>query len=208
MSRIKTKNSIWIAILVSALISSCSTTYHKRKFKKFKPKQSQNNLAQKDGYYFYETKVTRYDNFVASDEGGYKPLDSVTNTAVTGMLFYDSGKVYVMKGGLFDGLEHTKKNSLQVALSNLEQRIDEFQLKTINTKNTNISVLGKYGIHQDTITIQYHRFSYGDKYLTELKGIFNAPDSFTLFQRIDFETSLLAKVKPKTIRKTYNFKRY
>jgi len=192
-----------IICLALFLVSAClSTTYHKKKFKKFNPRQTQNHLIKKNGYYFYETEICRYSNFIKPERGAIYPTDSILKTAITGILFYNNNKVYITS--YFDGLEHKKANSLQVAQNKLENRIHKFDLKTIDKKNTHISTLGKYAIHQDTITIQYFRFSHG-----EFKGILNTNNnSFNLFQKTDFNTSLFAKSKPKKINRSYRFKKY
>jgi len=188
---------ILIICLALFLVSAClSTTYHKKKFKKFNPRQTQNHLIKKNGYYFYETEICRYSNFIKPERGAIYPTDSILKTAITGILFYNNNKVYITS--YFDGLEHKKANSLQVA-----------QKATHLLKNTHISTLGKYAIHQDTITIQYFRFSHGDRYLSEFKGILNTNNnSFNLFQKTDFNTSLFAKSKPKKINRSYRFKKY
>ncbi len=122
------------------------------------------------------------------------------------MIFYDNNKIYVMN--YFDGLKFDEKNSLKVALDKLEKRIDEFDLKKIDKRENHISTLGKYSIQNDTITIQYFRFSQGDRYLTELKGALIDINSFNIFQRIDYSSSLLKKPKLKLKNMTYNFNNY
>ena len=200
---------ILITSLASLLFTSCiSITYNKRKFKKFIPIQSQDQLIKKNGYYFYETEIYRYDNYVKSKEdNSFHPTDSILKKSATGMIFYDSNKVYVMMN-YFDGLKHDEENSLKIALNKLEKRIDKFNLTTIDKRKNHISTLGKYETKNDTITIQYFRFSQGDRYLTELKGVINDSNSFKLFQRVDFSSSLFTKPKPKIKNMTYKFNQY
>ncbi|TPN86283.1 hypothetical protein [Aquimarina algicola] len=199
-------NRIIIIPIVSFLLTSCfSTTFNKRKFKKFNPPQSQNKLIKKNGYYFYETEVQRYYNWVPNGSGA-NPTDSILTKIIRGILFYDNSKVYVTN--YFDGLKYDDKKSLEIAQKKLEKRIYEFGLKTIDKEKTHISTLGKYAIHNDTITIQYFRFSSGDRYLTELKGTLKENESFNLFQKIDFYGSLFEKPKSKMINMDYTFKEY
>jgi len=175
----------------SILLTSCfHITYNKSRFKKFDPIQSQNDLIRKNGYYFYETEIYRYDNYIKSSKSNeFFPTDSILKKSITGMIFY-------------------KKNSLKIAQSNLEKRIDTYDLKTIDEKENHISTLGKYSLQNDTITIQYFRFSQGDRYLTQLKGTLIDDNSFNIFQRIDYYNSLFKKPKLEVENITYSFNKY
>ncbi len=166
--------------------------------------QSQNHLLKKNGYYFYETGVYRHNNYVPYGTGAV-PLDSTRIKVIDEIIFYENAKVYITNH--FDGLLFEKENSLEVAQEKLENRIDAYNLKGIDTMNTHISTLGKYEISNDTITIQYFRFSFGDRFLTEVKGILKDSNNFHLFERTDFSNSW-SKPKPYAINKKYTFKEY
>jgi hypothetical protein len=196
-----------ITILI-LFLTSCSVTYHKKEFKKFDETQSQNHLIKKNGYYYFEKELYKKHNYVPFGTGVI-PTDSTLTKSIRGILFYENSKVYITMSD-FDGI-NKQGNSLKIAQNKLEKRIEEFDLKTIDKKENLISNLGKYSIHNDTITIQYYRHLSGNRLLTELKGVFLSYEQFILFQRKNYQIPTFGfKTKPKIykISNNYKFKEY